>query len=78
MMLTPDEETAWTAYVAAMKAKGLEVDLSPLLEALRTLNDTPRGQVLAATLGVGQVPLEELAQRLTLQTRTIVQTGRVP
>jgi hypothetical protein len=77
-MLTPTEQTAWNTYVAEMEAKGLDVDLSPLLGALRALDDTPSGQVLAATLGVGTMPLTDLAIRLTLQTRAIVQTGRVP
>jgi hypothetical protein len=77
-MLTPDEQTAWTAYVAEMTAKGLEVDLSPLLGALRTLDDTDKGRILAQALGVGTMPLTDLAIRLTLQTRAIIQTGRVP
>lgn len=77
-MLTPDEQTAWDAYVAEMAAKGVAVDLRDLLEALLALDETPTGQVMAQALGVGTVPLPELAQRLTLQTRQIVQTGVVP
>jgi hypothetical protein len=45
---------------------------------LRHLEDAPAGHVLAAALGVGTMPLEDLARRLTLQTRTIIETGRVP
>ena len=75
-MLTPDEQTVWDAYVAEMAAKGVEVDLGALMDALLALDDTPEGQLMAAALGVGTVPLTELAQRLTLQTRQIVQTGR--
>jgi hypothetical protein len=77
-MLTPDEQTAWTAYVDEMTAKGLAVDLSPLLGTLRTLDDTANGRVLAEALGLDTMPLEDLAKRLTLQTRAIIQTGRVP
>lgn len=77
-MLTPDEQTAWHAYVDEMEAKGLEVDLAPLFDVLLALEDSESGRVLADALGVGQVPLEDLAQRLTLQTRAIVQTGCVP
>lgn len=77
-MLTPEEHTAWDAYVDEMAARGVEVDLNPLLDALLALDDTPEGQLMAAALGVGQVPLTDLAQRLTLQTRQIVQTGHVP
>jgi hypothetical protein len=77
-MLRPDEQAAWDAYVAEMEGKGLDVDLSPLIDALLALDDTASGQVLAETLGVSAVPVTDLAKRLTLQTRTIVETGRVP
>ena len=77
-MLTPDEQTAWDAYVAEMAARGVEVDVSVLMDALLALDDSPQGQIIAEALGVGTVPLSDLAQRLTLQTRQIVQTGVVP
>jgi hypothetical protein len=77
-MLTPEEQTAWEAYVAEMAQRGVEVDLSDLLDVLRRLDASAAGQVIAAALGVGTMPLTDLAQRLTLQTRAIVQTGRVP
>jgi len=77
-MLTPAEQTAWDGYVAEMATRGTPVDLSDLLDVLRHLEDSPGGQVLAAALGVGTVPLTDLAMRLTLQTRAIVETGRVP
>lgn len=77
-MLTPEEHTAWDAYVAEMAARGVEVDLRDLLDALVALGDTPEGQLMADALGVGTVPLTELAQRLTLQTRRVVQTGHAP
>lgn len=77
-MLSPEEQTAWRSYVEEMDARGLEVDLRDLLEVLRRLEDSPGGQVLAAALGVGTMPLADLAKRLTLQTRAIVETGRVP
>ena len=77
-MLTPIEQTAWDAYVAELEAKGLAVDLTPLIEALVALGDSAGGRVIAGTLGVGTMPLTDLAMRLTLQTRQIVQTGQVP
>ena len=77
-MLSPAEQTAWDAYVAEMARKGVEVDLSELIEALLGLDAYEHGQVIADALGVGTVPITELAQRLTLQTRAIVETGRVP
>ena len=77
-MLSPAEQTAWEAYVAEMAARGLEVDLAPLLDALLALDETPEGRVIAQAIGVGTMPLEELAQRLTLQTKRIVETGHMP
>jgi hypothetical protein len=77
-MLTPDEHAAWQAYVAELDHKGVEVDLDTLIDVLLTLDTFAEGKVIAAALGVGTRPLTELAQRLTLQTRQIVQTGRVP
>ena len=77
-MLTPDEQTAWDAYVAEMAAKGLEVDLIELMNVLISLQGSPARRIIADALGVGRVPLYDLAVRLTLQTRQIVQTGRVP
>jgi beta-glucosidase-like glycosyl hydrolase len=77
-MLTPAEQTAWDAYVAEMAAKGLEVDLAPLIDVLWDLDTSAGGKVIADALGVGTMPIEDLAQRLTLQTRQIVQTGQVP
>ena len=77
-MLTPDEQTAWDAYVAEMEDKGIEVDLSPLIDVLLSLDEfSEAGRVIAATLRVGQVPITDLAQRLTLQTKHIVETGHV-
>jgi hypothetical protein len=77
-MLTPHEETQWYDYVETMAQRGLTVDVSELVDVLRHLEDAPAGHVLAAALGVGTMPLEDLARRLTLQTRTIIETGRVP
>jgi hypothetical protein len=77
-MLTPTEQATWNAYVDDMEAKGVEVDLSDLEGVLLRLEETPAGQVIAAALGVGTMPLTDLAMRLTLQTRQIVQTGQVP
>ena len=77
-MLTPAEQVTWKAYVDEMEAKGVAVDLSDLEGVLRRLEETPGGQVIAAALGVGTMPLTDLAMRLTLQTRQIVHTGQVP
>ena len=77
-MLTPAEQTAWDAYVAEMDDRGVEVDLSDLIDVLLRLDDTEAGRIIADALGVGTVPITDLAQRLTLQTRQIVQTGHVP
>lgn len=77
-MLTPAEQTAWEAYVTEMAARDLDVDLTELLDVFRGLEDSEPGRVIADALGVGTMPLTELAQRLTLQTRHIVQTGHVP
>jgi len=77
-MLSPAEQVTWDAYVDEMEAKGLEVDLSDLLDVLLRLDASPGGQVIAAALGVGTMPLHDLAMRLTLQTRQIMQTGQVP
>ena len=75
-MLTPAEQSAWDAYVAEMAHKGVDVDLTELMDVLLALEDSAPGRVIADALGVGTMPLTELAQRLTLQTRHIVQTGR--
>ena len=77
-MLTPAEQREWDAYVAELDHKGVEVDLETLIDVLLTLDTFAEGKVIAAALGVGTVPITELAQRLTLQTRAIVETGRVP
>jgi hypothetical protein len=52
--------------------------VSDLIDVLLRLDESAAGQVIAAALGVGTAPLTDLARRLTLQTRAIVQTGRVP
>lgn len=77
-MLTLDEAHAWNTYVAEMQDKGVTVDIRTLIETLRGLEASAPGQVIAHALGVGTMPITELAQRLTLQTKRIVETGRVP
>ena len=77
-MLSPAEQREWDAYVAELDHKGVEVDIETLIDVLLTLETFAEGKVIAAALGVGTVPITELAQRLTLQTKRIVETGRVP
>lgn len=77
-MLTHAEEVAWDAYVADRWAQGLEVDLKPLKAALLGLQGSASGRIIADAVGVGTMPLTDLAKRLTLQFMRIITTGHVP